>query len=74
METPEENLKRMNSTKRIKKDIRIKRSSFLGIDSAQDDELDHKLSIAPPPDMSSLIEEERRLEKLFLKTYDGIGK
>lgn len=73
-ETPEENLKRMNSTKRIKKDIRNKRSSFLGIESSQDDELALKLSIAPPPDMSALIEEERRLEKQFLKTYDGIGK
>lgn len=75
METPEENLRRMNSTKRIKKDIRNKRSSFLGIESAQDDdELALKLSIAPPPDMAALIEEERRLEKQFLKTYDGIGK
>lgn len=73
-ETPEENLKRMNSTKRIKKDIRNKRSSFLGIESSQDDELDLKLTIAPPPDMSALIEEERRLEKQFLKTYDGVGE
>ena len=73
-QTPEENLRRMNSTKRIKKDIRIKRSSFLGIESNQDDELDLKLTIAPPPDMSALIEEERRLEKQFLKTYDGIGE
>lgn len=73
--TPEENLKRMNSTKRIKKDIRIKRSSFLGIQSGQDDdELQLKLSVAPPPDMSALIEEERRLEKQFLRTYDGIGE
>lgn len=73
-ETPEENLKRMNSTKRIKKDIRNKRSSFLGIESSQDDDLDLKLSIAPPPDMSALIEEERRLEKQFLRTYDGVGE
>lgn len=73
-ETPEENLKRMNSTKRIKKDIRNKRSSFLGIESTQDDDLDLKLSIAPPPDMSALIEEERRLEKQFLRTYDGVGE
>lgn len=71
--TPEENLKRMNSTKRIKKDIRNKRSSFLGIESGQD-ELELKLSVAPPPDMSALIEEERRLEKQFLRTYDGIGE
>lgn len=73
--TPEENLKRMNSTKRIKKQIRNQRSSFLGIQSSQDDdELELKLTVAPPPNMSELIEEERRLEKQFLKTYDGIGE
>lgn len=73
----EDPLKRMNSTKRIKKEIRNKRSSFLGIEGNQDDDDELRLSVAPPPDMSAYIQEERRLEKqLFLKTglYDSSGE
>lgn len=75
-ETPEENFKRKNSTKRIKKEIRNKRSSFLGIEGGNDDDYELKLSVAPPPDMTALIQEERRLEKQFLKNglYDCSGE
>ncbi|KAL9873045.1 uncharacterized protein ACN427_014039 isoform 2-T9 [Glossina fuscipes fuscipes] len=63
-------IKRMNSTKRIKKELRNKRSSFLGIEGSnlEDDETYLELTVAPPPDMAQLLQEERRLEKqLYLK-------
>lgn len=65
-------MKRINSTKRIKNEIRNKRSSFLGIDGNIDDL--EELSLAPPPDMAQLLQEEKRLEKqLYLKAglYDS---
>uniref|UniRef100_A0A1B0FD95 LIM zinc-binding domain-containing protein n=1 Tax=Glossina morsitans morsitans TaxID=37546 RepID=A0A1B0FD95_GLOMM len=63
-------IKRMNSTKRIKKELRNKRSSFLGLEGSNldDDETYLELTVAPPPDMAQLLQEERRLEKqLYLK-------
>ncbi|KAM7362044.1 smallish isoform 2-T7 [Cochliomyia hominivorax] len=69
-EHPSPPIKRMNSTKRIKKELRNKRSSFLGIEgsSMDDDESYLELTVAPPPDMAQLLQEERRLEKqLYLK-------
>ncbi|XP_032588878.1 FK506-binding protein 5 isoform X1 [Drosophila mojavensis] len=64
-------IKRMNSTKRIKKELRNKRSSFLGIETdAGLDDVDSylQLTVATPPDMSQLLQEERRLEKqLYIK-------
>lgn len=65
-------MKRINSTKRIKNEIRNKRSSFLGIEGNIDDL--EELSLAPPPDMAQLLQEEKRLEKqLYLKAglYDS---
>lgn len=67
-------MKRMNSTKRIKKEIRNKRSSFLGIDGSIDDDSFLELTVAPPPDMAAFIQEERRLEKqMYIKAglYDS---
>ncbi|CAD7093380.1 unnamed protein product [Hermetia illucens] len=67
-------MKRMNSTKRIKKELRNKRSSFLGIEGSNDDETYLELTVAPPPDMAQLLQEERRLEKqLYMKAglYDS---
>ncbi|KAH8294821.1 hypothetical protein KR018_003375 [Drosophila ironensis] len=68
---PSPPIKRMNSTKRIKKELRNKRSSFLGIetDGALDDMESYlELTVAPPPDMAQLLQEERRLEKqLYIK-------
>lgn len=64
-------IKRMNSTKRIKKELRNKRSSFLGIETdAGLDDVDSylQLTVATPPDMAQLLQEERRLEKqLYIK-------
>lgn len=65
-------MKRINSTKRIKNEIRNKRSSFLGIEGNIDDL--EELSLAPPPDMAQILQEEKRLEKqLYLKVglYDS---
>ncbi|XP_055375014.1 probable serine/threonine-protein kinase DDB_G0282963 isoform X2 [Condylostylus longicornis] len=67
-------VKRMNSTKRIKKELRNKRSSFLGIEGTNDDDSFLELTVAPPPDMVKLLQEERRLEKqLYIKAglYDS---
>lgn len=52
-------MKRINSTRRIKKDIRNKRSSFLGIEGTVDDERYLELSVAQPPDMAKLLKEQR---------------
>lgn len=63
-------MKRVNSTKRIKKEIRNKRTSFLGIDGIETDELE--FSIAPPPDIAAIIQEERRLEKQLYNIKIGL--
>ncbi|KAJ1531716.1 hypothetical protein ONE63_000382 [Megalurothrips usitatus] len=64
IECQKPNLGRLDSTKRIKKDIRRKRSDFLGIEGNNDDSyLDTELKVTPPPDMTSFLQEERRLEQ-----------
>lgn len=65
-----DNFKRINSTKRIKTEIRNKRSSFLGIEGQDFDEYSMELFVAPPPDMQSLLQEEKRLEK---ELYQKVG-
>uniref|UniRef100_A0A336MS38 CSON005056 protein n=1 Tax=Culicoides sonorensis TaxID=179676 RepID=A0A336MS38_CULSO len=57
----DENFRRINSTKRIKKEIWNKRSSFLGIENPNDSVFE--LNVAPPPDMSTFLEEERRFQR-----------
>ncbi|KAJ8947130.1 hypothetical protein NQ318_002490 [Aromia moschata] len=47
---PQHPMKRINSTKRIKKEIHIKRSSFLGLDGPTDDQIDPDIPIEKPPD------------------------
>ncbi|KAG5672276.1 hypothetical protein PVAND_002415 [Polypedilum vanderplanki] len=67
-----DNFKRINSTKRIKKEIRSKRSSFLGIDiEGQDfDDNNLELSVVPPPNIQAILQEEKRLEK---QLYQKVG-
>ncbi|XP_063225788.1 uncharacterized protein LOC134532816 isoform X3 [Bacillus rossius redtenbacheri] len=61
---PVTSLKRLDSTKRIKKEIRRKRSDFLGIEGSNDDSyLEPELKVAPPPDMTLFLVEERRSEQ-----------
>ncbi|XP_066998777.2 calponin homology domain-containing protein DDB_G0272472 isoform X2 [Anabrus simplex] len=62
---PESPLRRLDSTKRIKKEIRRKRSDFLGIEGKTDDDsyLEPELQVSRPPDINSFLVEERRLEQ-----------
>lgn len=58
-----DNFKRINSTKRIKKEIRNKRSSFLGIDGQDFDDNSFELTVPPPPNVREFLQEERRFER-----------
>ncbi|XP_063380331.1 uncharacterized protein LOC134666949 isoform X1 [Cydia fagiglandana] len=60
------NFKHTSSARRIKKEIRNKRTSFLGIEGQVDDYLDADLS-APRPDITSFLQEETKIEKLLYK-------
>lgn len=77
---PKSALRRLDSTKRIKKEIRKKRSDFLGIEGSNDEAyLDSgtfqikcfflktfpflEANVEAPPDMISLLQEERRLQQ-----------
>lgn len=71
IEEPESNLKRLNSTKRIKKEIQIKRSSFLGLDDSIDDQLDPDLIIDKPPDIKSFLQKESNLDKSLYRKLQG---
>jgi F-box protein 20 len=65
-----DNFKRINSTKRIKKEIRNKRSSFLGIEGQDFDDNNVELSVVPPPNIQAILQEEKRLEK---QLYQKVG-
>ncbi|XP_076669225.1 smallish isoform X2 [Andrena cerasifolii] len=67
---PIELLKRLNSTRRIKKELRTRRSDFLGIEGINDDELERELTLTKPPDMAAILAEERRIEQLHRRSYD----
>ncbi|KAJ8678754.1 hypothetical protein QAD02_014541 [Eretmocerus hayati] len=67
---PIEPLKRLNSTRRIKKELRTRRSDFLGIEGFNDDELERELTLSKPPDMAAILAEERRIEQLHRRSYD----
>lgn len=72
----ESELKRLNSTKRIKNEIRMKRSSFLGIDPDDQPEVEAvEASIRKPPDINSFLQKESRLEKqLYKKTQSSYSE
>ncbi|XP_047508448.1 LIM domain only protein 7 isoform X6 [Pieris napi] len=61
------NFKHANSARRIKKEIRNKRTSFLGIEGQDDSYLDVDLTLAPRPDITSFLQEETKIEKLLYK-------
>lgn len=62
------NFKHTSSARRIKKEIRNKRTSFLGIEGQVDDSyLDADLTLAPRPDITSFLQEETKIEKLLYK-------
>lgn len=58
-----DNFKRINSTKRIKKEIRNKRSSFLGINGHDFDDNSLELTVPPPPNVREFLQEEKRFER-----------
>lgn len=54
---PQGNFKHTSSARRIKKEIRNKRSSFLGIEGQVDDSyLDVDLNMVPRPDITSFLQ------------------
>ncbi|KAG6446146.1 hypothetical protein O3G_MSEX004321 [Manduca sexta] len=62
------NFRHTSSARRIKKEIRNKRTSFLGIEGQVDDSyLDVALTLAPRPDITSFLQEETKIEKLLYK-------
>ncbi|KAF5300388.1 hypothetical protein FQR65_LT01009 [Abscondita terminalis] len=67
----DQNFVRSNSTKRIKKELHIKRSSFLGLDEPTDDQLELELSIDRPPDINSFLQKESQLEKSLYRKFRG---
>ncbi|XP_060515801.1 uncharacterized protein LOC132695522 isoform X2 [Cylas formicarius] len=60
-------VKRINSTKRIKKEIHSKRSSFLGLDDTNIDLIDPDVLVEKPPDINSFLQKESKLEKSLYK-------
>lgn len=70
VDNDESNLKRLNSTKRLKKEMQIKRSSFLGLDEPLDDQLDLDLIIEKPPDIN-FFRKESNLEKPMYKKFQS---
>lgn len=64
---PHSPIRRLNSTKRIKKEIHIKRSSFLGLDEPTDDQIDPDMIIDKPPDINSFLQKESKSEKSLYK-------
>jgi len=56
-------LKRVNSTKRIKKEIHKRRSNFLGIDNADESIACSEPSIPPPPALEEILKAEMELDR-----------
>lgn len=64
---PPRPVRRLNSTKRIKKEIHSKRSSFLGLEDTNIDLLDPDQMIEKPPDINTFLQKEQKLEKSLYK-------
>nr|XP_023029236.1 uncharacterized protein LOC111517344 isoform X2 [Leptinotarsa decemlineata] len=61
-------MKRENSTKRIKKEIHIKRSSFLGLEEPI---VDTEIVLEKPPELNSFFQREAKMEKsLYRKIHE----
>ncbi|XP_037036271.1 uncharacterized protein LOC119074318 [Bradysia coprophila] len=60
-ETIDQSMKRNNSTRRIKKEIRSKRSSFLGIEGSKEDEMESLLALNPN------FEDQRLRKQSYIK-------
>ncbi|KAL1493264.1 hypothetical protein ABEB36_011349 [Hypothenemus hampei] len=70
-DSPTKPVKRMNSTKRILKEIHSKRSSFLGLEDTDIELLDPERMIEEPPDIRAFLQKEQKLKKsLYKKIHD----
>lgn len=67
-------VKRNNSTKRIKKEINLKRSSFLGLEQPDDGPTDPELAVDRPPDVNSFLQKESKLEKSMYRRLQETGE
>lgn len=60
LQSNSDNFRRKNSTHRIKNELRLSRTSFLGLTDANNY---LEVSIPPPPDMATILRDERKFEK-----------
>ncbi|GFU55895.1 LIM and calponin homology domains-containing protein 1 [Nephila pilipes] len=64
-------LKRVNSTKRIKKEIHKRRSNFLGIENADENVACDESIVPPPPALEQILKVEVELEKESRKRLES---
>ncbi|GFS41302.1 LIM and calponin homology domains-containing protein 1 [Trichonephila inaurata madagascariensis] len=64
-------LKRVNSTKRIKKEIHKRRSNFLGIENADENVACDESIVPPPPGLEQILKVEVELEKESRKRLES---
>lgn len=62
-ELPDAEMNRRNSTKRIKREIHIKRSSFLGLDEPTVEQIYPEITIDKPPNIESFLRKESKYKK-----------
>lgn len=73
MDETKPSMQRNNSTKRIKKEIHNKRSSFLGLDPTND-QIEPEIPVSKPPDITSFLQKESKMEKsLYKKLQENQG-
>ncbi|CAH0562651.1 unnamed protein product [Brassicogethes aeneus] len=65
-EEGEKPMKRINSTKRIKKEIHLKRSSFLGLEEPLDN-IEPDVLLEKPPDITAYLQKDLKMEKSLYK-------
>lgn len=64
----ESNTKWVDSTNRLKKEIHLKRSSFLGLNELTLDKIETEMVISKPPDITNFLQNESKLEKSLYKS------
>lgn len=71
IDNPPAEMRRVNSTKRIKREMHIKRSSFLGLEEPTEDQIYPEIHLDKPPDINTFLQKESKLEKsLYKKTQE----
>ncbi|XP_035215131.1 uncharacterized protein LOC118188745 isoform X2 [Stegodyphus dumicola] len=64
-------LKRVNSTKRIKKEIHKRRSNFLGIENADENISCEETSVPPPPALEDILKAEMELDRESMRKLES---